>query len=147
MPPPSEDYLLDTCVLGEGDERVEAWLATVKDSQLFVSVASIMEQRKGIELLRPKKPDVAAEIEQDLNDMIAQIGDEKIIPIDKVIADKWGRLLARHPQKARTNVCVDAVIAASAIDRFCVATRNVDDFRGLGFVVINPFRNPAERIS
>ena len=138
------EYLLDTCVLSDSDdERLNAWLATVKDSQLYVSVASLMEHRKGIEILRPAKPEAAAEIERDMNDMISELGD-RIVGIDAAIADRWGRLLAPNPQKNRTNVCMDAAIAASALGKYWVATNNVNDFLGKGLNVINPFRTPTE---
>jgi toxin FitB len=139
-----DSYLLDTCVLDDtDDERVKAWLATVKDTQLYISVVSLMEKRKGIELLRPRKPDVAIEIERDMNEMIAEMG-ERILPIDAAIADRWGHILAPNPQKNRTTVCMDAAIAASAVGVYWIATNNVDDFRGLGLNIINPFRNPPE---
>lgn len=142
----NNEYLLDTCVLSDADDdRLKAWLATVKDSQLYISVASLMEHRKGIEILRPRKPEVAAEIEQELNNMISNLGD-RILAIDATIADLWGRLLAPHPQKSRTNVCIDAVIAASALGKYWIATNNVDDFRGKGLNIINPFRNPPEEL-
>ncbi len=139
----AELYLLDTCVLNETNARVETWFSTLDDPQIYISVASIMESRKGIELLRPRKPDVAAEIERDINDMIANCR-ERIVHIDPAIADHWGRILARNPRRNRTNVCMDAAIAASAIGRFWVATNNVDDFRGLGLNIVNPFRDPPQ---
>lgn len=140
------DYLLDTCVLSDDDARVDAWLATINDTQIYISVASLMEQRKGIEILRPRKPDVAAEIEQEMNDMITAYR-ERIVDIDIAIADRWGQLLANNAQRNRTNVCIDAVIAATAMGSFWVATNNVIDFRGLGLNIINPFRNPPEEFN
>lgn len=138
------EYLLDTCVISDSEDvRLQAWLATVKDSQLYISVASLMEQRKGIEQLRPTRPNAAAEIERDMNDMLSDLGD-RIIGIDAATADRWGRLLAPNPQKNRTNVCLDAAIAASAVGKYWVATNNVSDFLGKGLNVINPFRNPVE---
>jgi predicted nucleic acid-binding protein len=143
---PDREYILDTCVISSSDDhRVDAWLQTVKDSQLYVSVASLMEQRKGIELLRPRKPDTAAEIEQDLNDLIADLG-ERIVAIDAAVADRWGKILANNPSRNRTDVCLDSAIAASASGRYWIATNNVDDFRGLGLNILNPFKNPPEEV-
>jgi hypothetical protein len=48
----------------------------------------------------------------------------------------WGKLMSPHPQRP-----LDKQIAAIAlIHDLTVITRNVDDFRGTGVSVENPFR-------
>lgn len=138
-------YLLDTCVVNERDDRVTAWLDTVDDDKLFLSVISIVEARKGIENLRPKKPGVAEEIEADLLEWAAVL-DDRVLHVDQNIAHVWGRVLERNPKKNRTDTCFDSAIIATATGRFTVATRNEKDFVGQGVVVLNPFHKKPKLI-
>ena len=61
-------YLLDTNVFREvgktvPHEHVQAWLGHVDDADLAISTLTVREVTKGIERLRPKKPEIAAAIE------------------------------------------------------------------------------------
>jgi toxin FitB len=50
------------------------------------------------------------------------------------------RLLVKREKLGRRMELMDALIAAIAIaNRMALATRDTDDFAGLGFDVINPF--------
>jgi predicted nucleic acid-binding protein len=65
------------------------------------------------------------------------VGDyaDKILSFDEDCAQVWGRLLSPHPQHS-----IDKQIAAiELIHNLTVVTRNVDDFRGTGVEVNNPF--------
>jgi predicted nucleic acid-binding protein len=144
-------YLLDKNVLDEirddaPNENLVAWFNTIDDTDMFLSVTSIMEGRKGIEQLRAKKPAIAAEIEKDLQAIVADFGD-RIVPIDVVIADRWGRLFSAKAAKTKVSPCIDAAIAASAHPRnLTVVTRNTKDFKGAGVKILNPFKKPPEKI-
>src|SRR3990167_4760452 len=90
-------YLLDTNVLSElikikPNKNVMQWFESASDSELYISVLSLGEIRKGIEKMKePKKKEkLRLWLEQDL---IQWFG-HRILTIDHTIADRWGRLLA-----------------------------------------------------
>jgi predicted nucleic acid-binding protein len=136
-------YLLDANVLREirarGHKNVRAWLATVNDNELCLSVLTIKECQEGITRARAKKlTDRANEAQAHLDNLIAAYR-EHIIPIDKEIAEEWGRLVGTKNQHND-----DMALAATArVRKLVLVTRNVKDFRGRGVQVLDPFKaNP-----
>jgi predicted nucleic acid-binding protein len=137
-------FLLDRDVLGEledahGNANVHAWSKTVPDNALYISVIAVMEARKGFARLRVKAAggDELIEIqgyESDFDRLLEAFAD-RVLPIDREIADCWGELLARR----EANV-MDAALAATAkVQGIVVATRNLRHFRGRGVRLIDPF--------
>jgi predicted nucleic acid-binding protein len=60
---------------------------------------------------------------------------DRILGIDRRVAEVWGRLNAE-----RALASVDGLIAATAlVHGMIVVTRNVRDFAGTGVPVLNPF--------
>ncbi len=95
---------------------------------------TIGEIQRGIEKLRPKRPDDASEIENWLAGMRQSFAG-RILPFDEAAAIAWGRMSPR----ARGDLA-DALIAATALVRdLTVATRNRKDFEQRGVRVSNPF--------
>jgi predicted nucleic acid-binding protein len=132
-------FLLDTNVVSEirrgRDENVAAWAGEVADADLYLSVLTLGEIRKGIERLRGRDPDqadvFAAWLEQ-LRDGFA----DRILPIDDRVAEDWGRLNA--PAERKT---VDSLIAATArLHDLTVVTRNTADFDGCEVSLLNPWQ-------
>jgi predicted nucleic acid-binding protein len=138
-------FLLDTNVVSEirrsRDPHVRAWVDQVDDIDLHLSVMTLGEIRKGIELLRGRNPaqaDVFANWLDELNDHFA----DRIVPIDARVAEEWGRLNAVKPRNT-----VDSLIAASAsVHHLTVVTGNTGDFEGCGVPVLNPWQ-PESRHS
>jgi len=133
-------YLLDTNVLSEvgkgerGDENVTAWYESVERESLCLSVLVVGEIRAGIERLRARRPQRAAGFERRLILMVDLFAD-RIIGIDRRIAEQWGRLNARERGPA-----VDRLIAATAlVHDLTIVTRNVRDFERTGAALLNPF--------
>lgn len=132
-------YLLDANVLRElrpgGHRNVRAWLATVSDHELCLSVLTIKECREGIAKARVRNLTDRADDAQARLDALIEAYRERIIPIDKEIAEEWGRLVgirSRHHD--------DMALAATArIRNLVLVTRNTKDFRGRGIVVLDPF--------
>lgn len=134
------DALLDTNIVSElrkrqnADPAVRKWLDDQSDDELFLSVATFGEIRMGIERLRQRDPVQAAV----LNGWALDLGTdytERILDITREIFDRWGCLQAIRPIGA-----VDCLLAATAIEHdFTLVTRNIDDFRGLGVRLLNPF--------
>jgi predicted nucleic acid-binding protein len=132
-------YLLDTNVVSEirrgHDPHVRTWANGVEDIDLHVSVMTLGEIRKGIELLRSRDPIQADVFANWLNALHTRFA-ERIVPIDAEVAEEWGRLNATAPRNT-----VDSLIAASARVRgLTVVTRNTGDFEDSGVALINPWQ-------
>jgi toxin FitB len=136
-------YLLDTNVLSElrrgakCNSNVRAWAKSVANQPCYVSVLSLGEIRKGIEILRRRSPSQVAAFEDWLERLTSDF-DDKILPISQEIADNWGHLNASssHP-------VIDSLLAATAVQfRLTIATRNVSDFPK-EILVVNPWELKA----
>jgi len=133
-------YLLDTNVLSElrkGDKacsKVRQWAVSTVQARHFISVLSLGEIRKGIELLRRKSPAQCPMFEQWLGRLESDY-ERDILPVTQEIADRWGRIMA-----IQTLPVSDGLIAATAlVNDLAVVTRNTDDFKRSGVKLINPF--------
>ena len=132
-------YLLDTCVLSElrkpsGNRGVVIWVAGIRPDEAFLSVLTLGEIRRGIELHRAKDAKAASALERWLLGLEAHYA-ERILPITAVIADRWGRLSLTQPLPVS-----DGLIAATGLEhRLTVVTRNVVDFERSGANTLNPF--------
>ena len=132
-------FLLDTNVISEirrgRDENVRAWIESVQDTDLYLSVLTIGEIRKGIELLQDRDPAQAEVFDNWLGELHARFA-ERILPIDARVAEEWGRLNA-----AATRNSIDSLIAATAaVHQLAVVTRNTGDFDGCGVPLLNPWQ-------
>lgn len=136
-------YLIDTNIISEArkgkraNPGVQRFFETVErdEQDVFLSVITIGELRRGIELMRRRgEADQAAVLEAWLTGIINEYSDH-ILPIDADTAQLWGRLWVPHPENA-----LDKLIAATAlIHDLTVVTRNQRDFQGAGVGVLNPF--------
>jgi toxin FitB len=134
-------FLLDTNVFREIGKttphaNVAAWLHTIDDADLPLSVLTVREVRKGIARLRALKPDVAYAIEKRVVDVLAAFG-ERVLPITDEIAVLWGELLGRSE-----NNVDDAGLAATArVYGLVLVTRNIRHVKGRGAATLDPFRS------
>jgi toxin FitB len=136
-------YLVDTDVISESrrgskaNSGVRSFFrnATADDSPLYLSVISLGELRRGIEILRHRREKTrAVRLERWLNDITVEFGD-LILPFDEDAAHIWGRLRVPHPENA-----MDKQIAATAlIHDLIVVTRNGKHYQFTGVNVLNPF--------
>ncbi|WP_207001116.1 type II toxin-antitoxin system VapC family toxin [Trinickia mobilis] len=136
-------YLVDTNVISEARKRERAnkgvrafFRQTAKDSaDLYLSVVTVGELRRGIELIRHRgDAKQTALLEKWLDALLSDFA-QNILPIDADIGQVWGALRAPHAEHA-----IDKLIAATAlIHDLTVVTRNVDDFIGTRVNVLNPF--------
>ena len=134
-------YLLDTKVLSEVrkkancDPGVAVWFGRVQSDELFLSVLSLGEIRREIELRRPRDPTAAGHLERWLVGLETHYAD-RILPLSAAIADRWGRLSPAQPLPA-----IDGLLAATCLEhKLTMVTRNVSDFKRAGVVTLNPFR-------
>ena len=134
------NYLIDTNIISEVrkgrkcDPNVASWYEKIEDASLYLSVLVIGEIRKGIERVRPTDNAKANAIENWLVAVDKAFG-ERILPIDRAVADEWGRLNASRPLPV-----IDGLLAATAkIHRMTLVTRNAADIADLGVHILNPF--------
>jgi toxin FitB len=132
-------FLVDTNVLSEArkgaraNARVTGWLRTHR-ADLYLSVLVTGEIRRGIETIRRRDPVAATALERWLREVETQFED-RILPVDGMVADRWGRLMAERPVST-----IDGLLAAtSLVHGLTLATRNVRDVARTGVPCINPF--------
>ena len=134
------NYLVDTNVLSELRKRGRAnpevvdWFRGRRSEELFLSVLTLGELRRGIERIRRRDPTSAKALEDWLSRTVDAFGG-RIIGVDQAIAERWGHLGTPDPVPA-----IDALIAATALERdLVVVTRNVKHFAGTGARYVDPF--------
>ena len=133
-------HLLDTNVVSElrkrerCNENVAAWYASIPDRDLFLSVLTLGEIRKGIVLVRDRDPGQAEALENWLT-FVKHNYEGRILPIDANISDAWGQL-----QYVRNVPVVDGLLAATAtVHNLTLVTRNIQHMQGLGASLLDPF--------
>lgn len=132
-------YLLDTNVVSETRRRgpnanVLRWFASVHSDDLYISALVLGEVRQGIERLRPRDAERAAEYEAWL-DTLERDYAEHVVPVTAEVADEWGRLNAGKPPPA-----VDGLLAATALAHgWTLVTRNRKDVERTGVPLLDPF--------
>jgi predicted nucleic acid-binding protein len=133
-------YLLDTNVISElrkgdrADPNVAAWFADVADAEIFLSALTIGEIRRGIESARRRDPDSAASLDSWLA-RLSEIHGDRILPVDRAIAEEWGRMNVPDPLPV-----IDGLLAATArVLGLTLVTRNVADIDGTDVELLDPF--------
>jgi toxin FitB len=133
-------YLIDTNVISElrkgsrADPAVVAWFADVEDDEIFLSALTLGEIRRGIESIRRRDPDAAAALDSWLG-RISGTHRERVLPIDRAVAEEWGRMNVPDPLPV-----VDGLLAATArVNGLTLATRNAADIARAGVEYLNPF--------
>ena len=134
------NYLIDTNIISEVrkgrrcDPNVARWYEKIDDASLYLSVLVIGEIRSGVEKVRAKDTKKANALEQWLIAVDKALG-ERILPVDRAVANVWGRLSANRPLPV-----IDGLLAATAkIHRMTLVTRNIDDIADLDVSILNPF--------
>lgn len=135
-------YLIDTNVVSElirkkPDKNVIQWFEHVQDESLYLSVITLGELRKGIEKLSDKKRRQRLKLWME-NEIPAWF-EERILSIDRAVADKWGYIQAHSK---RTLPAIDSILIATALHHdLAMVTRNIKDFDLPSLEVINPWED------
>jgi predicted nucleic acid-binding protein len=133
-------YLIDTNVVSElrkgsrCNPHLLTWFDSLPDSEVYLSVLTTGEIRRGIESIRRRDPQSARVLEGWLNRLLEDYA-SRLLPITQEIADEWGRLNVPDPLPV-----IDALLAATArVHRLTLATRNIRDVEATGVPCVNPF--------
>ena len=136
-------YLLDTTVISEirkgsrANPGVQAFFCQLQElkAKTFLSVITIGELRRGIEVIRHRRDNAQAEQLEQWFSVILSDYQAHILPVDADVTQLWGKLRVPHPENE-----LDKLIAATAlIYDLTVVTRNVTHFAGTGVKLHNPF--------
>lgn len=137
-------YLLDTCVISEliakrPNPQVVAWVDALDDEDVYLSVITLGEIKRGIE----KLPDSRRKerLNQWMKEELLARFHGHIASIDPDVMLVWGELVARMEAHGRTLPVMDSLIASIALHGgFILVTRNQRDFDGTGVEIINPWQ-------
>jgi predicted nucleic acid-binding protein len=138
------NYLIDTNIISEVrkgrrcDPNVASWYEKIEDASLYLSVLVIGEIRKGIERVRQRDSAQANAIENWLAAVDTAFG-ERILPVDRAVANEWGRLNVQRPLPV-----FDGLLAATAkIHHMTLVTRDTVGIADLEVSILNPFEPRA----
>jgi predicted nucleic acid-binding protein len=133
-------YLIDTNVLSElrrntPDPSVVAWFQKRPPASLYLSVLTLGEIRKGVEMLGNGKWQLALRDWLDVD--LPAFFTGRILAVDGAVADRWGKIAAAA---GRPLGVVDSLLAATAATHgLLLVTRNVKDFIAMPVTTINPW--------
>jgi predicted nucleic acid-binding protein len=132
-------YLLNTNVLSEirrprGAANVKRWISSMSAGDLYLSVLTLGEVRRGIGLLG-RRDRAQAEIYEAWLTTVLRDYEDRILPVDAEVAEEWGRLNVSDPISI-----VDGLMAATArVRNMTFVTRNTSDVARTGVSLLNPF--------
>lgn len=133
-------YLIDTNVISEirkgqrCDPGVASWFAEVSSGEVYLSALTVGKIRKGIENIRRRDQRRAEALDAWLEELL-QAHSDRILPVDAVIAEQWGRFNVPNPLPV-----LDSLLAATAsVHGLTLVTRNLKDVELTGVDCLNPF--------
>ena len=136
-------YLIDTNVISElrkgerADPGVTSWFAALAEEDIFLSVLTLGEIRRGVENIRRRDPEGGAALESWLG-RVSDAHRDRVLHIDRSVAEEWGRMNVPGPHPV-----IDGLLAATArVAGLTVATRNSEDFATTGVSFLDPFSAP-----
>jgi toxin FitB len=142
-------FLLDTNVVSElmkpkPHRKVVAWVEATPEDLLHLSVITIGEVRKGIDLLDEadaRRADLQVWLDRDVRLRFAG----RILPFDDAVAERWGQIEALAKKRRLTLSTIDAQLAATAIHHgLTLATRNTTDIAPTNVPMFNPWLSRQE---
>lgn len=113
---------------------VTAWFSDLASADIYLSVLTIGEIRRGIELIR-RRDSASARALGDWLHAVCTDHRERILAVDRTVAEEWGRINVPDPIPV-----VDGLLAATArVHDLTLATRNVTDVERTGVRFVDPF--------
>lgn len=138
-----DQYLIDTNVISELRKSNKAnpgvlqffQQALLQATPLYLSVITIGELQRGVELIRHRGDKLQAALLETWLQTVLEVYADHILDFTVPEAQVWGRLCVPHPQNT-----LDKQIAATALTYgLTLVTRNISDFAGTGVLLLNPF--------
>lgn len=139
-------FLLDTNVISElmkprPSRGVAEWIEDTPEDLLHLSVITIGEVRKGIDLLDDDEPRRAA-LQSWLDHDVRVRFVDRLLAFDDVVAERWGQLEAAVKRRRHALLTIDAQLAATALHHgLTFVTRNTAHLRPTGVPLFNPWRD------
>lgn len=140
-------FLLDTNVISEWvkphpNPRVLSWVDHVDEEHVFLSVISLAEIRRGIEVMDHghRRNRLAIWLAEE----VPQRFGDRILDIDSRVAIQWGVLMAQRQKDGTPLAIMDAFFAATASAYgLTLVTRNVRHFARLEIQLLDPWQSPS----
>ena len=135
------NFLLGTNVISEADKLAgnaneRAWLSSVNEADLYVSVLVLGEIRQGIERLRRRRDRTRADVLEEWVETLKDSFAERLLPVSLGVVERWGHLNATRPLPV-----VDGLLAATAIEHdLTLVTRERRTLAGCGARLLDPWR-------
>lgn len=113
-----DGWLLDTNIISatfgnkRADARIVRFLQTLPDARLHLSILTVGELRKGIELLTPTDQRRHT-FEVKVEELEVRWAD-RILMVDGAVAHRWGELTAHYERRGQPMPAIDGLIAATA---------------------------------
>lgn len=139
----SDVIVVDTNVVSElmrpaPDTHVIDWAATTRPDSICTTAVTLAEVRFGIARLPDGRR--KALLSSTADDVFGAFA-HRVLSFDAGAADVYADIVVERERAGRPIAGFDAQIAAICRSRrAALATRNTDDFSGLGLTVINPWR-------
>jgi predicted nucleic acid-binding protein len=136
-------FLLDTNIPSETlrpvpNANVSAWLQSQRQKIQFISVVTIGELRRGATLL--PRSTKRTQLEHFIDVAIPLWFSDRVLPVTKAIAERWGVLDGQRQAAGRPLGVADGMIAATAMEHsLTLVTRNSKDYQGLEVTLFNPW--------
>ena len=134
-------FLVDTNVVSElrklerMNPGVREWFDGTVPNDMFLSVITVGEIRKGIEEKRLSDPAQAEALERWMARTLTIFANHTL-PVTRDIADRWGALCPGQPLPPS-----DGLLAATAlVHDLTMVTRNTKDFERSGVRLLNPWK-------
>ncbi len=137
-------YLLDTCVISEyvkkqPNYQVIEWVDRQNEPNLFISIITIAEIKKGIIRIENSQPQRYQKLTKWLN-TIEQRFRGRILPLSNKILYIWAKICGDAEAQGKKIPIMDSLIMATAYDyNLTIVTRNINDFKYSDTKVFSPW--------
>ena len=133
-------YLVDTNVISElrkgkrCNSNVAAWYDAISEDEIFLSVLTVGELRRGIDSIQRRDSKSALALNHWFS-TLTKTHQDRILPIDRSVAEEWGRINVPKPLPV-----IDGLLAATAkVHGLSLVTRNTKDVARTSISYLNPF--------